>query len=198
MMKIFLNEPGVEALETLATRLSESSGNLNDIFLELKKSVNTEIDGTGIVKRFFEEETEQYYNIVSNIASTTEEIASHLRFVADKMREYILSKQEDVKYTINIDHEIRSAINHSVRKTTIPRTNGYWSVPTRPGNSMWILSPNSSMAEEINKTYHIKGILYHDNCPDFDRFVDANVGEVYLDSMPAYRKGKGGLMNWRI
>lgn len=203
-MRLALNERGAIALEQLASKLNCSSAALRAAYKNLSKEVGTELEGMGIVKDFFENETNTFHKTIEELALVSEQIVPRMLLTAEKIREYIESNNGESAQQIIDNHHLRSALSHSVRRPILPNNNGRWSNPARPGNSVWIPSTDSFFSwrdhtvvrltpyREILHKYNIVGITYRFNCPVFDRFVDTCIGEVYLENMPNMRYGKKG------
>lgn len=196
VLRIAINEEGADALELLAKQLSESSDLLNSSFNTFKKSVNAEKDGTGILKNFFEDETDRLTETINNIALTTEAIIPRLILTANAIRNYISKNKLNNDEEKTVNQALQSALSYTIRKAHIPQSHGHWFDPDKPGNSIWIPDPEHYVSnmqyKEILKQFNIIGIAYHNNGPDFDDFVDSKVGSVYLNDMPKTRKGKNG------
>ena len=203
-MKIALNEKGAIALEQLAGRLNKTSENLRVSFLNLKRAVNTEIDGTGILKGFFDNETTCLGQTIEELNVLSEVVAPRMLLTASKIRDYVGSEKVVLHRVSSSDQVLISALQRTIRKPTLPHSNGKWSDPEKPGNSVWMPNPEALFAwrdhgvvrltpyKGILHKYNMEGVTYRFNHPVFDRFVDTNIGEVYLENMPDIRYGKKG------
>ncbi len=101
---------------------------------------------------------------------------------------------------------IEDFVDQNVTKARLPRKNGHWSDPSKPGDSMWIPDDEATFTYkqdgkvktmtygELKAKYNIEGIEYRNNDPVFNtpQIADQNIGKVDFDRMPTERQGKGG------
>lgn len=103
-------------------------------------------------------------------------------------------------------HIMEDFVDQNVTKARLPQSNGRWSDPQKPGDSMWIPDDDATFTYkqggkeitmtygELKRKYNIKGIEYRNNDPVFNtpQIADQKIGAVEFDRMPTKRQGKGG------